>query len=255
MPTANFNFTNRQRLTHRGREPDIQISVTGDVFNLEFFDIERFQFPHNAIVLVEPYLQQQRNYILYGTVDNIKEPPPEKDRQLQEFRNPSAVRFMVKVVDSNDTAKILASADSISPIREDTDQGESESLLPVVPENLGPIHWRVSGLENEDPVFQINVDVYPNWRNEATSQKFMNLVYPAALQQILSHILLVEKYDAEGEGSFSEWLNLGRILAGRKPPEIENDSTSNDDTIDWIEEAANGLARKIQKSQDDDSED
>jgi len=247
MPLRSFNFTGRERLVHQGKNLDIQITVTGRAFRLEFFNIEKFQFPPDAVVLVEPYILQHRKYIEYSKVADVAELPSEEKRDLQEFDNINLVRFTVKVVESGGTGKILAAAESVRPVG-DIDQEEANALLPVKPADLGSQHWVVDGLELRDPIFKINVKIYQDWLSHARSPNFLNLAYPAAFQQILTYILLVDKTsDIERGDIFSEWLDFGRDLTNEQPPETENDSVSDQEVMDWIEKAVKRLTEEIEK--------
>lgn len=235
-----YNFTGRIRI---GRlDAAVTMHAGEDAFRFSAdINLERYPLPGDAFVIVEAYRQTQIARFQFGTVSDVVQ-PPENERRLDDtFSTPDGVLFRVKVV-KPESGLLLGHADSINPRRE----FRNESLLPVVPAELGQESWRVNF--EGDPIFQINRDIAPDWRTASQSPEFRGLVYPAVLREILNRILLVEGYEGysdtdEQDEWQARWLRLAAEDFGAgTPPSVED----GEDKIDnWISNAVAGFSRRV----------
>lgn len=235
-----LNYTGRIKISRS----DVRIT-TADTDNKAVLNadlrLSGYDLPPEARVYIEAYHQTTWMRFPFGTVVNINPPEP-KDRELSEFDSLEGVLFRVKVTQSHDEHILLASADRI-PLASPEDDANKESILPVYPEALGDELWKVD-MEAE-PRLLVNKNAVSDWRQLATSDIFIALVYPVVLRQILTSILIKEKHrDTDDKSDWrSRWLKFASILPGMdpKPPE---DTEDVDMVSDWVEAAVRAFARK-----------
>jgi hypothetical protein len=235
-----INYTGRKRI---GRE-DIRIilyeaGVAPAKFDAQL-QLAKYALPSDATVFIEAYRQTFLMRFDFGTVSNLKAPA---DRNLSEFESPEGILFRVKVTSqSPEKGKLLAEADRIPFHRADEEQEDRIPILPVVPQDLGPEITKIDFAD--EPRLLVN-SVLPGYRNLALSPAFMSLVYPAALREILTRILRIERHrDTEdAEDWRSKWLLYSMFLPGiGEPPQEEEEDTVVDD---WIDEVITAFTRKF----------
>lgn len=160
-----------------------------------------------ARVFVEAYYRTSFMRFDCGSVASFT---PPADRRLTDIDGTSVVRFRVKLVDEH---RIVAVADDIVVSEEKPETAGRMPLLPVnFSDDLGQEAWQVV-FESSGPVLALNnrVDgIRDLAKNDAA---FFALVYPAAVRQILTQILLVDQQDAHDEGD--EWWHLWLRWAAR----------------------------------------
>lgn len=206
-----LNFTERARI------PKTQVRVTlrrGDDGVLVFdpqLSFDGIDVVPAARVFIEAYYRTSFMRFDCGSVAAFA--PPD-DRRLTEIDGTSIVRFRVKVVDNalNDH-RIVAVAEDIVVSAERPDAAGRTPLLPVnFSDALGQQAWRIA-FEPNGPVLELNNRI-PNVQDVAKNDAaFFALVYPAAVREVLTQILLVESRDAHEEGD--DWWNLWLRWAAR----------------------------------------
>lgn len=239
-----------RRLNYTGRvkidRSDVRLSTHerngGWVFEAGL-QLNDYELPADAPVFVEAYRQTTWMRFGFGTVGNLRAPPADQ-RQLVEFDSPDGVLFRVKVTQAHDEHLLLAHADRI-PLARPEDAVDRESLLPVVPADLGDELWRVS-LEDE-PQLLVNKSASPDWRQMAQSPLFVSLVYPAVLRQVLTAVLIDHRCrDIDDESDWcSRWLRFAVGLPGVNP-ELPPEKDAEDAVRIWTDDAVAGFARKLQ---------
>ena len=206
-----LNFTERAKI------PKTQVRVTlrrdGDgvlVFESQL-SFDGIDVAPAARVFIEAYYRTSFMRFDCGSVAAFS---PPHDRRLTEIDGTSVVRFRVKVVDNaaNDH-RIVAVAEDIIVSAEKPDATGRMPLLPVnFSDALGQQAWRIA-FEPNGPVLELNnriENVQDVAKNDAA---FFSLVYPAAVREVLTQILLVEGRDVHEEGD--DWWNLWLRWAGR----------------------------------------
>lgn len=206
-----LNFTERAKIPRTS----IRVSLRRDADGVLVFDpqlsFDAVSLVPTARIFIEASYRTSFMRFDCGSVEDFV--PPE-DRRLTEIDATSVVRFRVKVVDNSaNDHRIIAVADDIVVSEQRAEGGGRMPLLPVsFSEALGQQAWRLA-FEPNGPVLELNNridDVQSLAKNDAV---FFALVYPAAVREILTHILLIEGRDASEEGG--EWWNLWLRWAGR----------------------------------------
>jgi hypothetical protein len=206
-----LNFTERAKIPRAG----VRVTLRRDADGVLVFDpqlsFDAIDVVPSARVFIEAYYRTSFMRFDCGSIEDFA--PPD-DRRLTEIDGTGVVRFRVKVVDntSNDH-RIVAVADDVVVSEERPETGGRMPLLPVnFSDALGQQAWRIA-FETNGPVLELNnriADIRNVAKNDAV---FFTLVYPAAVRQVLTQILLVERQEAHEEGD--EWWNFWLRWAGR----------------------------------------
>ncbi len=224
-----LNFTERTRIPRSAVQITLRRESDGVLAFDPVLDLSSVAAPAASRVYVEALYRTSYMRFDFGTLGNLT--PPE-DRRLSEIDSGSVVRFRVKVVDNAaSTHRIVASADDITVSASSTDGGTRVPLLEVNFRDLGDLPWRVE-LEANGPVLELNNRVEGIERLARHDAAFFALVYPAAVREILTSILVIEQYDVTEETNewWSLWIRWARALTDAPvPAEIE-------DRRIWIDE-------------------
>ena len=247
MPVS-INFTERVRVMRK--DAVITVGLDENEANPWFdasVELGRYRLPDDALVFVEAYRQTRRARFPFGTVSGPAALPQDQ-RRLSAFNSLEGILFRVKVTDP-ESGLILAEADSIPPARSQVSGGRS--LLPVEPADLGQECWRVSFAEETGPVFMINRELPPSWREASNSREFLALVYPAVLREVLNRALRVEEYSNTEGGDYwmAPWLRFAANgLGAGKPPDADGEDREDQTFIaevdDWIDRVVAAFCRK-----------
>lgn len=236
-----FNYTGRKRI----KRGSVAIKVVGSEPVRSFeagLSLRDYELPPEAKVYVEAYERAGLMRFDFGTVGSTST-PSDSERRLAEFEGSDAMRFRVKVVDTQQrSGQLLAEADGILPfVMEESEKGRT-SLLPVRHADLGQQVWAVDFPESTQalPVLLINNRIADRTAL-VRSPVFMSLALPAILSEILTRVLIYESQtDTDDEGWKSQWLQFGqRVLptAGEPPEDKEK-------AAEWIESVVREFCSK-----------
>lgn len=239
MAIRRLNYTGRKRI-HRG---DAQIGIIrGDSKDLARFvpqlTINDYAFPPDAKIYIEAYRQTRRTRFDYGTVGLPREIDP---FVLSDFDVVEAIRFRVKVLADDSSAKILGEADAISPVDMEDAETNEEGLLPVKPEDLGHQLWWVD-FDSAGPILLVSKRT-GDWKGFARSPHFQWLVLPAVLRIILEE--LVERGaepDDDEDGWEDRWMRFATSVKGAPSP--ISAGAQEEDKQQWIQETCAAFARQ-----------
>ena len=227
-----FNYTGRKKI----KRSDVRIDLLRDDDNRRFFNIglhlEDLELPETARVYVESYHRSGYQRYDFGTVGKLRIPA---DRTLGSISASAMPLFRVKVVDKTGThGRILAAVDKIRPASEDKHPVDSRSLLFVEYDDLGNGIWQLD-LDGDWPVLRLNRTVDEISLIASSDNRFLSLVYPEVLRQILTRILIVDEHtDPDCDDDWpSLWLKLACSLPGMSVPF----QTSKAGRQAWIENA------------------
>ena len=201
-----------------------------------FFDLKLdlggLGFPADARVRVEAWRRSASQRWDWGTVATPAE-PEESGRILRDVRE--TCQFRVSVIAADESGLLLGLADKLRP------KLPVESLLPLVPADLGSEVWRLDYGEGDDiVVLKVNSGLPDFSKAVRNDLVFRALVMPQVLRSILERAPLVDREDPdEPEGRWSPWFELARsILPDRGPPAVghhaQDDQVAHADR--WIDE-------------------
>ena len=233
IPSARATVTLR-RLEQNGRAaPGAATGALGTAWCFDLkLDLARYRFPPSARVRVEAWRGNALQRWDWGRVGAPAE-PAQRHRILTDV--PETSQFRVSVIAADDSGRLLGLADKLRP------RLPVESLLPLVPADLGGEVWRLDYGQGDDiVVLKVNRDLPDFDQTVRGDSAFRGLVMPQVLRSVLERGLLVDREDPEEpEGRWSSWFDLARsILPDREPPSVSPDAQ--DDEIAqadrWIED-------------------
>jgi hypothetical protein len=235
-----LNYTGRKRIMRENLK--FRVELDGAVFvHLDSIDLSTFELPANAKVVVEPYrsarVQSQR--IDVGEVGDLRLP---QTLELATFEAPDDVLFRVKVigVGGAEEGKLLAAADQVRPISEDSSSGK-RSILPVRSADLGQRLWRLN-FDEGSPVLEVSRDL-SDWNQFARRPIFQGLVYPEALGQV-ARWLIDNRDDLESDSPPGLWDRYFREVLGVSPLEGLPEKPSEDDVNERADEVARTFSQR-----------
>jgi hypothetical protein len=207
-------------------------------------DLGSFGFPPKARVRVEAWRGTAFQRWNWGTVGAPAQ-LAESERVLNDV--PETCQFRVSVIAADDSGRLLGLADKLRP------RLPVESLLPLVPDDLGGEVWRLDYGQGDDiVVLKVNSDLPDFSRVVRADPVFRGLVMPQVLRSILERALLVEREDpGEPEGRWTPWFELAaRILPGASLPVVGHDAQ--DDEVAraerWIDQVVEVFSAKKVKA-------
>ena len=226
-----FNSTRRQTIQRADVKVRIQPSEeqAAPVFDLEL-NLDRYSFPPTAVVRLEAWRSNAAQRWDYGVVGNLQ-PPADAQRRLTDV--PQSAQFKVFVVAGDDTGRLLGLSHAIKPML------PRESLIPLMPCDLGDEVWRIEFSEDDLPELQVNSKLEMISEIVRSDGQFRSLVMPQVLRSVLSYIVLVRREDPDDDagGWWMGWYRLARSLDDREIPKLDAQATgaSVEEAQEWIE--------------------
>jgi len=219
------NYTDRKKILQRHVSIRIKKSNDAISFDAELSKLSNYEFPIGSKVYVEAYRQEIWKRFAYGVIGSIKSP---SDRTLNEFNDADSILFRVKVVPNDGRKTILGEADEVSPDAEDF-QSNQKSLLPVRSQDLDGEIWRLDYTSN-GVILLIENRV---GKGLAADLSFNSLIYPSVFREILTRILIIEKYNdvSDKENWKTKWLLFASSIPGN---DSIPDTEINEECDTWI---------------------
>jgi len=243
-----FNYTGRKNL----RQDDALIQLTGDLpvrgFEANLESIKKYDLPETARLFVEAYESARAAYMRFdfGSIGNVIA-PAKKDRLLTEFEGSDAVRFRVKVVDTEHDGQLLAEADGILPRTPEEAQQSHISLLPVRSRDLGANVWELEFPDStQEPVILLINTQIGDRTALVRSPGFMSLAWPAILREVLNRILLIDGLsDLDDDSDWHcQWLRFARGLLPTPVNPPTNPPDNLEETREWVGEVIRSFCEK-----------
>ena len=224
-----LNFTERTRIPRAAAQIEVRREPDGVLAFDAHLDLSGVKASQDARVYIEA--QYRTSYMRFdcGSIGAMLMPA---NRRLDEIDSDRIIRFRVKVVDHSDgQRRIVAASNDITVA---CDAGADSTRLPLLPVNfddLGDQVWRVH-FESMQPVLELNNRIDNIEHLARQDAAFFALVYPAAVREVLTHFLLVERWDENEEGGDTPelWIRWAREMIDDAVP------AESDDRREWIKE-------------------
>lgn len=232
-----LNFTERARIPRAAVQIALRRERDGVLAFDPALDLSALDAPGGARVYIEASYRTSYMRFDCGTV---AAPAIPDDRRLDDIDSDSIVRFRVKVVDTaTSDRRIVAALDDITLSADSADGAARVSLLPVNFRDLGDVPWRVE-LEPSGPVLELNNRIDDVERLARGDEAFFSLVYPAAVREILTQILLVDAFDPAEESDewWSLWIRWAQEMTDAPLP------SDPDDRRAWLDDVVSAFCAR-----------
>lgn len=246
-----FNYTNRQRILreHVGvrivkEGPTLAFDADLDLTSYEFEKMS----PRPKIYL-EAYRGGTASWKRFDFGRAGLLAPPE-DRSLADFRVPEGVLFRVRVTATDPTGagRLVGEADGIRPKL----PGEHEhAVQPLIQhlsaDDIGDELWRVD-FAGDMPLLKVNSRLPMGVDQFLVNPQYRAVFAPAVMRQVLSRILLIEKYsgDEDDDADWRQrWLRFGALISGVESPGPAETMQAVEEVEGWIDTAVEGFARRV----------
>jgi hypothetical protein len=217
-----LNFTDRLRIPRSC----VRIALRRDDDGMLSFDagldLAPLKAPKDARVYIEA--QYRASYMRFDC-GSIAAPLIPENRRLDEIDSDRIVRFRVKIVDhANGARRIVAASNDITVSCDAESSASRLSLLPVNFDDLGDEIWRIH-FEAGQPVLELNNRIDGIERLARSDPEFFAFVYPAAVREVLTQFLLVERWNEnDGGGDTPElWIRWAREMIEDRVPADPDD--------------------------------
>jgi hypothetical protein len=228
-----FNYTRRKPI----RRDQVAIQLVPQARGPAAFNasihMDDSDLSGDARLYLEAYYKSSYMRFPFGTIGAPRTP---ENRTLTDIDRGSSVLFRLKVVDESDThGRILAELDDIVADQSGAGEVERYCILPVRFTELGQEIWRIN-FESSRPILEVNrfegVEGFVR-----SDPLFASLVFPAAVREILTHVIVVLEHDADDDGDDwpSIWIRFAASLHGEVPPDAEEANLQA--RLDWIDDA------------------
>lgn len=243
MATAKrrINSTNRKRIGHEAVDIRLLETPRGSPQKASaILQLERFEFPSSALVVIEAYRSSSLMRFECGTIGAPKIPPVMVLNEIDEGGN---VQFRVKVVDLDGVVgKLLGSASRIRPISNDDDKGR-RTLLPIKwSKTLGPELWEVTGDEDHPPALVLNLYATGLDNKIMSDPTLRGVIMPAAFRIVLEKLIALPQPDDDDEGDWkNDWLKFCQeeLEVEEEPYELDSEQRRK-----WVSECVRAFAEK-----------
>jgi hypothetical protein len=232
-----LNFTERTRIPRGAVQIALRRERDGVLAFDSHLDLSSVTAAADARVYIEAYYRTSYMRFDCGTLAVVTFP---EDRRLTDIDSNDVVRFRVKIVDNaNGQHRIVAAAEDVTVSMQSDEGGTRISLLPVNFQDLGDLPWRVA-IESGGPVLELNNRIDGIERIARNDAEFFALVYPAAVREILTVILLLEEYEQAEDADewWSHWLTWARDLTDLPLPDDHEDRRT------WIDEVTSAFCAR-----------
>ncbi|MDF1818642.1 MAG: hypothetical protein P1U54_08390 [Immundisolibacteraceae bacterium] len=240
-----FNYTGRQKILQKHVAIAIQQEDDGvEKFSADI-EFEKYQLPDDGKVWIEVYDRNQLERYPFGTISN----PFKSSYLLESFLGNDSYYLRIKVVDSENNAKLLAVADSISPLRQNEGSLVLKSLLRVTTRDIDDRPWELEFATADYPLLVINNKIDAGKSLPRSNKFFQALVFPAVVRLILNKILREDGYrpssDADQEDQWKEsWLDFAGGLSGIS--KLDYDQALGEEEISkWVDDVIQSFCRKL----------
>lgn len=208
-------------------------------FFVEHFVRNKLDVPPATKVGCVAAAGQTTQYFELGTVDQLDI----KAHALTELATDASIRFRVLFYDT-DSSKILAAADNIRAVDDDTSSPSLVSILPVPLE--GPL-WKLELSDTSSdaqPVLLVEEKLFSSAKAAAASPMFVSFVLPELARAIARRIVTEGVDDPEDASSWlTPWV---RFFASINPSALDEGTSDVEDDEKWIDDCVKAFCRRGQ---------
>jgi hypothetical protein len=230
-----FNYTGREKLTRDsikistnkldGKSKSISVNI----------NLNEIKYSGDTKIYLDAYHKTDRKRFDFGKINERVIP---EDLTIDELSYTDNLMFRLLLIDeSGERGKIIAHADRI---RAD-ENADKKPILPVRFDDLGQQVWKLEFMGDEGgPILCVNSNI-PAVENLVKSDSvFFMFVFPAAIREILTHMIFIDKVENQEEPSVvwhSDWLKYSKIvLPNETIPNLEPEEREDDIIISWIDQ-------------------
>lgn len=228
-----FNYTNRRKINRESISISVQ-NRAGKFYFAAVINKENLKFPDSSKIYIEPYYGP--NYLRYdfGTFGDIKQPINTDISEIKQISD--KVYFRIKIVDeSEENGLLLGFADKL-PLMDENEPSGKTSILYVNPIRMDTNEiWRLNFEADSEgmPILEVNNSIEGIKEIARSDSKFIAMVYPAAIREILKVISSSKNYDTEGESWTCKWMTFSKnVLGVLAPTELASDEAISD----WMDD-------------------
>lgn len=209
------------------------------IFFVEHFERNQLNLPSATRVACVAAAGQTTQYFELGTVDKLDI----KAHALTELATDASIRFRVLFFEA-DSSKILAAADNIRAVDDDTSSPSLVSIQPVPLE--GPL-WKLelsdSGSDSR-PVLLVEEKLFSSAKAAAAHPMFVSFVLPEVVRAIARRIVSEEIDDVDDASSWlTPWV---RFFTSINPGALDPSSSDVEDDEKWLDDCVKAFCRRGQ---------
>ncbi|MCS7071509.1 MAG: hypothetical protein NZM00_08395 [Anaerolinea sp.] len=243
-----INFTGRRKLPRTHASVMLYTNPDGPSEFTAALDLNGADLPAEARVYVEAYYRASLQRFDFGTVASAGQYAGRR-WTLDQLQSQIAF-FRVKIVDERaDIGRIIGIIERIKPRTSDERSLAETSLLWVNFVDLGDQIWRLHLSEDEGmPVLEVNRELQTD---SSVSEfvrghpLFFGLVYPAAVREILAHVLHADDYPSDEDDWRGQWLRLGAAWSGVPVTTRDFREWDESDRSDWINGVVDAFCQRF----------
>lgn len=235
-----FNETGRKSISREHASVRIRPSEADQTTSFKVdLDLEDYDFGPDAVVRIEAWRSNIGERWAAGTIRDVVERGYYMD-QMKEA--PITSQFRVVVVDGDGSGKLLGASGPIKP------RLPVESLIALLPEDLGGEVWRVDFGDGDRPALLVNNRLEMMSEVVRSDAQFRSLVMPQVLRTVLTQIIFVDGADVddEEEGWHKGWFNLAQSVHGGQVPKVteRDDQAQAEMAQDWIDRVISAFSEQ-----------
>lgn len=184
-------------------------------FSLDRLDLEGKRLANDLQLVIVARAGSTSHRFPMGTTGS-----PDRGRKALADLDASHPLHFRLLVHARDNPRLVASLENIRA----HDDANGESLLPMVPADLGERLWKLV-ITDAGPELQFNSVVFPNAMGAEGYVPFMALVLPEALHQVMMHLVAdpgVLDDQADPWHGWQAWLEA----LGAEPPPVDDEDAA-----------------------------